>query len=74
MSYLVTAVLLLQNEVEYEDAVKLVSKGVKLVLEGANMPTTNDGINYLHSKGCVLAPAKACNAGGSRRMFRLGKC
>ncbi|KAF6248937.1 glutamate dehydrogenase [Scenedesmus sp. NREL 46B-D3] len=53
-----------QNEVEYEDAVKLVSKGVKLVLEGANMPTTNEGINYLHSKGCVLAPAKACNAGG----------
>ncbi|WIA23076.1 hypothetical protein OEZ86_009988 [Tetradesmus obliquus] len=53
-----------QNEVEYEDAVKLVSKGVKLVLEGANMPTTNDGINFLHSKGCVLAPAKACNAGG----------
>jgi hypothetical protein len=25
-----------QNEVEYEDAVKLVGKGVTLVLEGAN--------------------------------------
>jgi glutamate dehydrogenase/leucine dehydrogenase len=55
----------LQNEVEYEDAVKLVGKGVTLVLEGANMPTTNDGINFLHSKGCVLAPAKACNAGAA---------
>jgi glutamate dehydrogenase (NADP+) len=55
-----------QNEVEYEDAVKLVGKGVRLVLEGANMPTTNDGINFLHSKGCVLAPAKACNAGALR--------
>jgi hypothetical protein len=54
-----------QNEVEYEDTVKLVGKGVKLVLEGANMPTSNDGINFLHSKGCVLAPAKACNAGAA---------
>jgi hypothetical protein len=57
-----------QNEVEYEDAVKLVGKGVSLVLEGANMPTTNDGINFLHSKGCVLAPAKACNAGAQRQL------
>eukprot|EP00878_Enallax_costatus_P001206 GHUV01001348.1.p1 GENE.GHUV01001348.1~~GHUV01001348.1.p1 ORF type:complete len:464 (+),score=127.69 GHUV01001348.1:196-1587(+) len=53
-----------QNEVEYEDAVKLVSKGVKLILEGANMPSTSDAIAHFHKCDVVLAAAKACNAGG----------
>lgn len=50
-------------QVEYEDAVKLAAKGVKIILEGANMPTTNDAIQFFHSKDVILAPAKACNAG-----------
>jgi hypothetical protein len=54
----------LQNEIEYEDAVKLVNKGVAMVLEGANMPSTNDAIAHFHKCGVVLAAAKACNAGG----------
>lgn len=54
----------LQNEVEYEDAVKLVSRGVKLVLEGANMPSTPDAIHHFRKTGVILAAAKACNAGG----------
>uniref|UniRef100_A0A383VGJ9 Glutamate dehydrogenase n=2 Tax=Tetradesmus obliquus TaxID=3088 RepID=A0A383VGJ9_TETOB len=53
-----------QNEIEYEDAVKLVNKGVAMVLEGANMPSTNDAIAHFHKCGVVLAAAKACNAGG----------
>eukprot|EP00775_Hariotina_reticulata_P008754 gene8754-8933_t len=53
-----------QNEIEYEDAVKLVNKGVKIVLEGANMPSTNDAISHFHKCNVVLAAAKACNAGG----------
>jgi glutamate dehydrogenase (NADP+) len=53
-----------QNEVEYEDAVKLVSKGVKIVLEGANMPSTPDAIHHFRKTNVVLAAAKACNAGG----------
>lgn len=53
-----------QNEIEYEDSVKLVNKGVKLILEGANMPTTNDAISHFHKTGVILAAAKACNAGG----------
>jgi glutamate dehydrogenase (NADP+) len=53
-----------QNEIEYEDAVKLVNKGVGMVLEGANMPSTNDAIGHFHKCGVVLAAAKACNAGG----------
>jgi glutamate dehydrogenase/leucine dehydrogenase len=54
----------LQNEIEYEDAVKLVNKGVAMVLEGANMPSTNDAIAHFHKCNVVLAAAKACNAGG----------
>ncbi|KAF6258661.1 hypothetical protein COO60DRAFT_1622128 [Scenedesmus sp. NREL 46B-D3] len=53
-----------QNEIEYEDAVKLVNKGVTLVLEGANMPSTADAIAHFHKSNVVLAAAKACNAGG----------
>lgn len=53
-----------QNEIEIDDAKKLVSMGVKVVLEGANMPSTNDAIACFHSNGVVLAAAKACNAGG----------
>ena len=34
------------------------------MLEGANMPTTSEAIDYLHDKGAILAAAKACNAGG----------
>jgi hypothetical protein len=52
-----------QNEIHLNDAKALASKGVKIILEGANMPTTNDAIQYFHSKDVVLAPAKACNAG-----------
>lgn len=54
----------LQNEVEYEDAVKLVSKGVKMVLEGANMPSTPEAIHHFRKTNVILAAAKACNAGG----------
>lgn len=56
--------VVLQNEVEYEDAVKLVNKGVKIILEGANMPSTSDAIAHFHKCDVVLAAAKACNAGG----------
>lgn len=48
---------------EYEDAVKLVAKGVKLVLEGANMPSTPDAIHHFRKTSVILAAAKACNAG-----------
>eukprot|EP00879_Flechtneria_rotunda_P016863 GHRR01017652.1.p1 GENE.GHRR01017652.1~~GHRR01017652.1.p1 ORF type:complete len:365 (+),score=119.59 GHRR01017652.1:657-1751(+) len=53
-----------QNEIEYEDAVKLVSKGVKLVLEGANMPTDAEAIRHFNKSGVILGAAKAANAGG----------
>jgi glutamate dehydrogenase (NADP+) len=53
-----------QNEITDKDAVELVSGGVKLVVEGANMPTTPDGIRCLITGGVRFGPAKAANAGG----------
>lgn len=53
-----------QNEVHAKDATKLVRNGVKLLGEGANMPTTIEGINILIDNGVMYAPGKASNAGG----------
>ncbi|HBP51179.1 MAG: Glutamate dehydrogenase [Candidatus Shapirobacteria bacterium GW2011_GWE1_38_10] len=53
-----------QNEIELEDAKELVSSGVILVGEGANMPLSNDAIDYLHSEKVLHSPGKASNAGG----------
>ena len=53
-----------QNEVNAKDASNLVKNGVKLLAEGANMPTTIDGINILIDNGVMYAPGKASNAGG----------
>jgi glutamate dehydrogenase (NADP+) len=53
-----------QNEVSAEDCNQLVRNGVKLLAEGANMPTTPDGINILIDNGVMYAPGKASNAGG----------
>jgi len=53
-----------QNELTKEDAEKLIEKGVFLVAEGANMPTTPEAIEVFHEKGVAFAPGKASNAGG----------
>ena len=53
-----------QNEVNAKDAGNMVKNGVKLLAEGANMPTTPDGINTLIDNGVMYAPGKASNAGG----------
>ncbi|MBD5636567.1 MAG: NADP-specific glutamate dehydrogenase [Clostridia bacterium] len=53
-----------QNEVDAESAKALIKNGVKLVGEGANMPTTLDGISAFQKAGVILLPAKAANAGG----------
>ncbi len=53
-----------QNEINGKDAQNLVNNGVKLVSEGANMPTTPEGINVLLENGVLYGPAKAANAGG----------
>ena len=53
-----------QNELLIEDAQNLVANGVKIVAEGANMPTTLDATKYLQDSGVVFMPGKAANAGG----------
>lgn len=53
-----------QNELTLDSAKKLVQNGVIAVGEGANMPTTQDALNYFIEKGVLVAPAKAANAGG----------
>ncbi|MEA4965606.1 MAG: NADP-specific glutamate dehydrogenase [Oscillospiraceae bacterium] len=55
----------MQNDVKMEAAEKIVANGIKYYIEVANMPTTNDALNYLRSqKNMVVAPSKAVNAGG----------
>jgi glutamate dehydrogenase (NADP+) len=53
-----------QNEVSAKDATNLVKNGIKLLGEGANMPTTIEGINILIDNGVMYSPGKASNAGG----------
>ncbi len=53
-----------QNEVNLEDAKKIVANGVKYYVEVSNMPTTADAVAYLRENGVVIAPSKAVNAGG----------
>ncbi len=53
-----------QNEVNEKDAQNLLDNGVFVISEGANMPTTIDGVNLFLDKGILYGPAKAANAGG----------
>jgi len=53
-----------QNEVGIEDAKKIVANGVKYYIEVANMPTTDEAIEYFKANNVVIAPSKAVNAGG----------
>jgi glutamate dehydrogenase (NADP+) len=53
-----------QNEINKKDAENLVKNGVILVSEGANMPTTLEGIDVFLDAGILFGPGKAANAGG----------
>ena len=53
-----------QNELLLEDAQKLIANGVKLVVEGANMPCALDAVAAFQNSGVLYAPGKAANAGG----------
>ncbi len=53
-----------QNELDLEDAKKLVANGVIAVGEGANMPTTMEATDFFIENGVLFAPGKAANAGG----------
>ncbi|MEW5722636.1 MAG: NADP-specific glutamate dehydrogenase [Thermodesulfobacteriota bacterium] len=53
-----------QNEINGQDARNLVKNGVALVAEGANMPTTPEGIDVFLNSDLLYGPGKAANAGG----------
>lgn len=53
-----------QGEINKEAAEILIRNGVKVVSEGANMPTDLDAIELLQKSGVMFGPAKAANAGG----------
>ncbi len=53
-----------QNEINGKDAMNLVKNGVKLVCEGANMPTDPDGVHVFLEHKLLYGPGKAANAGG----------
>jgi glutamate dehydrogenase (NADP+) len=53
-----------QNELNREDARMLVDNGCYAVAEGANMPTTPEGVDIFLKEGVLFAPGKASNAGG----------
>jgi glutamate dehydrogenase (NADP+) len=53
-----------ENEINANDAQHLVNNGVIAVCEGANMPTTPEGINIFVDNALLYAPGKASNAGG----------
>ena len=54
-----------QNDIRIEDAEKIVAEGsAKYIIEVANMPCTNEAMEYFMEKGLTLLPSKAVNAGG----------
>jgi glutamate dehydrogenase (NADP+) len=69
-----------QNEINGKDAANLVKNGIYVVSEGANMPTTIEGVNLFLESKILYGPGKAANAGGvstsglemSQNSMRLG--
>ena len=53
-----------QNEINAKDAKNLLKNGVYVVAEGANMPTTPEGVDIFLDAKIMFAPGKAANAGG----------
>ncbi|BAU57924.1 NADP-specific glutamate dehydrogenase [Halorhodospira halochloris] len=53
-----------QNELDGHDAKELVENGCIAVAEGANMPTTPEGVRLFQQAGIAYGPGKAANAGG----------
>ena len=54
----------IQNELNGEDAKKLIANGVKYVVEVSNLGCTPEAIEAFHETKIPFAPGKAANAGG----------
>ena len=53
-----------QNEIGMVEAQQMVDNGVQYYIEVANMPTTNEALEFLQKNVKCVAPSKAVNAGG----------
>ncbi len=53
-----------QNELDSDDARRLIAAGLLAVGEGANMPSTPEAVHLFQEAGILFAPGKAANAGG----------
>jgi glutamate dehydrogenase/leucine dehydrogenase len=53
-----------QNEIDGDDAKKLIANGCFVVSEGANMPSTPEAILVYQDAKILFGPGKAANAGG----------
>lgn len=53
-----------QNEINARDAETLIKNGIKMVAEGANMPSTLEATKLFLDAKILYGPAKAANAGG----------
>ena len=53
-----------QNEIGMKEAEQIAANGVEYYIEVANMPTTNEAVEYLKKNVKIVAPSKAVNAGG----------
>jgi glutamate dehydrogenase (NADP+) len=53
-----------ENEIGEKDAYNLINNGIKMICEGADMPSSPEAIKIFLDKKLLFAPAKAANAGG----------
>jgi glutamate dehydrogenase (NADP+) len=53
-----------ENEINGKDAQHLLDNGVRLVSEGANMPSTPEAVDLFLDRKILYGPGKAANAGG----------
>ena len=53
-----------ENEIHLADAQAMLQNGIRVVAEGANMPTHIDAVHLFREKKILFAPGKASNAGG----------
>ena len=53
-----------ENEIGEMDAYNLINNNIKMVCEGADMPTSLEAVRIFQDKKLLYAPGKAANAGG----------
>jgi glutamate dehydrogenase (NADP+) len=53
-----------ENEIGGKDAYNLINNNIKMVCEGADMPTSQEAVRIFQDKKLLYAPGKAANAGG----------